>query len=165
MSQSFKVLLKSRCFLELVAVDLSSLIGFFLGAVFRIWKHRNIEHEKRAHEATCQSTASHKNVETLPKKPGCLSLAAGVCLSGGILTTGLPLSGKNENFSRLGKSQGKSLILSKSVKSWGILFSGLYIVHKFSSRLWNAFSFGEDEKWVCCKASKAINLTLYAWLM
>ena len=37
-------------------------------------------------------------------------------------------SGKKENFSRSGKSpkkQGKSLILSKSVKSQGILFSGL----------------------------------------
>ena len=40
-------------------------------------------------------------------------------------------SGKNENFSKSGNflnSQGKSLILSKSVKSQGILFSGLYFI-------------------------------------
>lgn len=35
--------------------------------------------------------------------------------------TGLRRLGKNENFSRL----GKGLILAKSVKSQGILFSGL----------------------------------------
>ena len=34
-------------------------------------------------------------------------------------------SGENEHFSRTGKSQGKSLISSKSVKSQGILFSFL----------------------------------------
>ena len=33
-----------------------------------------------------------------------------------------------------------------------------FIVHKFSSRLWNAFSFRKRWK-VCCKASKAISLT------
>ena len=37
-------------------------------------------------------------------------------------------SGKKENFSRSWQSQGKSLVLSKSVKSQGILFSGLYFI-------------------------------------
>ena len=158
-----------------MAVDLSSLIGSFLGAVFRIWKHRNIEHEKRAHKATCQSTASHKNVETLfPKNPVVLVWQR-VCASAEeFLRQGCHCQGKvmekrkffkvREKSGNFLKSQGRSVILSKSVKSQGIVFFR-YIVHKFSSRPWNAFSFGKDEKWVCCKASKAINLTLYAWLM
>ena len=64
-------------------------------------------------------------------------------------------SGKNEQFSRSGKSQGKSLIFSKSGNS---IFQ--FIVHKVSSRFWNAF-LGWN---VCCIASKAISLTLYICL-
>ena len=45
----------------------------------------------------------------------------------GLIATVREKSGKTENFSRSGKSQGKSLLLSKSVKSQGILFSGLYM--------------------------------------
>jgi len=61
--------------------------------------------------------------------------------------TGLPRSGKNENFSRSGKSQGiflksqgKSLILAKSVKSQGTPFSGLNIANMFSAQFFNTFS-------------------------
>ena len=79
--------------------------------------------------------------------------------------------GKNENFSRSGKSQG---IFSKSGKIFDIVkvseLSGnsvfQFIVHKFSSRFKKCIFFWE--RWiVCCKASKAINyyLTLYALLM
>ena len=45
-------------------------------------------------------------------------------------------SGKNKNFSRSGKSQGKSQFLWKSVKSQGILFSGW---RKVLWRLWKHF--------------------------
>ena len=47
---------------------------------------------------------------------------------------------KMGKFSRSGKGPQKSLILSKSVKSQGILFFA-FIVHKFSSRFWSVFSF------------------------
>ena len=47
--------------------------------------------------------------------------------------------------------QGKSLILSKSGNS---VFR--FIVHKFSSRLWNAFSFGKDEKYAAKQAKRSI---------
>ena len=64
-------------------------------------------------------------------------------------------SGKNKNFSRSGKSQGKSLILSKSVKSSGnSVFR--FIVHKFSSTLWNTFSFRKDEKYAVKQAQQSI---------
>ena len=53
-------------------------------------------------------------------------------------------SGSNENFSRSGKSQRKSLILSKSVKSQGILFSGL---DKFFFKILKCIFFGKDEKY------------------
>ena len=71
-------------------------------------------------------------------------------------------SGKNKKFSRSGKTQGKSLILSKSVKSSGnSVFR--FIVHKFSSTLWNAFSFRKDEKYAVKQAQQSIWHWLYAW--
>ena len=62
-------------------------------------------------------------------------------------------SGKNKNFLRSGKIFD---IVKVSEKSGNSVF--LFIIHNFSSRLWNAFSFGKDEKY----AGKAINLTLCA---
>ena len=54
-------------------------------------------------------------------------------------------SGKNENFSRSGKSQRKSLIVSKSVKSQGILFSSSEFI-SFSSRFLHALIIFSLEK-------------------
>ena len=49
----------------------------------------------------------------------------------------------------------KSLILSKSVKGQGILSYGLQFI-SFSSRLWNAFSFGKDEKYAAKQTKRSI---------
>ena len=60
---------------------------------------------------------------------------------------------KNENFSRSGKSQG--IFLKSSEKSGNSVFR--FIIHKFSSRLWDAFSFGKDEKYAAKQAKRSIS--------
>ena len=50
------------------------------------------------------------------------------------------------------KSQGKSLKVSE--KSGNSFFR--FIVHKFSSRLWNTLSFGKDEKYAAKQAKRSI---------
>ena len=69
-------------------------------------------------------------------------------------------SGKNKFF-KVREKSGKILdIIKVSERSGNYVF--WFIVHKFSSSLWNAFSFRKDEKYAVGQA-KAINSTLYAW--
>ena len=54
----------------------------------------------------------------------------------------------------LGKSQGKRKFFKVREKSGNSVF--WFIVHKFSSRFWNAFSFGKDEKYAAKQAKQSI---------
>ena len=70
----------------------------------------------------------------------------------------LPQSGKNEDFSRVREFFQKSEkifdIVKVSETSGNSVFQ--FIVHKFSSRLWYAFSFGKDEKYAVKQAKRSI---------
>ena len=59
--------------------------------------------------------------------------------------------GKNKIFSSSGKIFDIVKVSEKSVNSvfW-------FIVHKFSSRLWNAFSFGKEEQYAAKQAKQSI---------
>ena len=70
-------------------------------------------------------------------------------------------SGKNEDFQgqrkvrECFKKSGKIFdIVKVSEKSGYSVFR--FIVHKFSSRLWNAFSFGKDEKYAAKQAKRSL---------
>ena len=105
----------------------------------------------------CQSTASHKNVETIfPKNPVVLVWQR-VCASAEeFLRKGCHCQGKvreKRKFFKVREKSGEIFdIVKVSERSENSFFQ--FIVHKFSSRLWNAFSFGKDEKVVSMLQSK-----------
>ena len=87
-------------------------------------------------------------------------------MTSGYLTQGCHCQGKvreKQKFFKVREKSGKIFdIVKVSEKSGNSVFR--FIVLKFSSRLWNAFSFGKDEKYTAKQAKRSI-LTLYAWHM
>ena len=107
----------------------------------------------------CQSTASHKNVETIfPKNPVVLVWQR-VCASAEeFLRKGCHCQGKvreKRKFFKVREKSGEIFdIVKVSERSENSFFQ--FIVHKFSSRLWNAFSFGKDEKHAAKQGKRSI---------
>ena len=64
----------------------------------------------------------------------------------------LPRSGKSQGKIKIFQGRGKSLVLSE--RSGNSVFR--FIVHKSSSRFWNAFSFGKDDKYAAKQAKRSI---------
>ena len=79
-------------------------------------------------------------------------------MTSGYLTQGCHCQGKvreKQKFFRVREKSGKILdIVKVSEKSGNSVFQ--FIVHKFSSTLWNAFSFRKDEKYAVKQAQQSI---------
>ena len=77
------------------------------------------------------------------------------------VVTELPWLGKSQGkrkFFKVREKSGKIFdIIKVSEKSGNSVF--WFIVHKFSSRFWNAFSFGKDEKYAAKQAKQSIWLS------
>ena len=87
-------------------------------------------------------------------------------MTSGYLTQGCHCQGKvreKQKFFKVREKSGKILdIVKVSEKSGNSVFQ--FIVHKFSSTLWNAFSFRKKEKYAVKQAQQSIwHFTVYAW--